>query len=111
MPFFFFPCGKEAVQFHPVLRGKILYNCVMGDVSNHLKEFNIEICTRMKALNPGNKKSMVKKDNYLFIVSDLFLTLTGFSFFSKMENHLYNSGLYFLRTNIKRDSFLLLFTV
>lgn len=47
----------------------------MADVSNHLKKFNIEICTKTKALNPGNKKSMVKKDDYIFTVSDLFLTL------------------------------------
>lgn len=76
----------------------------MADVSNHLKGFNTEICIKIKALSPGNKK-----DNYLFIVSDLFLTLTVFSFFPKMENHRYNSDLYFLSMNIKRDSLLLLF--
>lgn len=34
----------------------------------------------MKALNTGNKKSMVKRDNYLFIVSRLFLTLYALFF-------------------------------
>lgn len=73
-----FFCVKEAVQFQVLLRGKILFYCIIADVSYPLKWFNTEIQTKIKALKSGNRKDMAIKYHFPFTASDLLLTLYSF---------------------------------